>query len=163
MNKKSGLLIGLGLLLIATLFIVFGGIVTDQDNLTYEEPNVAEEDLLPGQEMEVEIEKDFVAASDLDLELNDNPDAYLIDVRNPNELDAGYIEGMVNIPLPSLNEESLQATLPNIDKNDKIYVYCKSGGRSKRAMEKLIEAGYTNVTSVDGGFSSYDGMRVVGM
>lgn len=163
MNKKSGLLIGLGLLLIATLFIVFGGMVTDQDNLTYEEPNVAEEDMLPGQVMEVEIEKDFVAATDLDLELNDNPDAYLLDVRNPNELDAGYIEGMVNIPLPSLNEESLRATLPNIDKNDKIYVYCRSGGRSERAMETLIEAGYTNVTSVDGGFSSYDGMRVAGM
>lgn len=152
-NSKAGFAIGLALLLLATVFIVVGGLVTENDDLTVEEP--VDTELLPGQEMEIETEKRFIAAADLDEALNENPDAILLDVRNPPELEDGYIENSYNIPLPSLDAANLEATVPGIGKDDEIYIYCRSGGRSEKAMEKLIEAGYTNVTSVDGGYSTY--------
>ncbi|MCA9349361.1 rhodanese-like domain-containing protein, partial [Candidatus Saccharibacteria bacterium] len=40
--------------------------------------------------------------------------------------------------------------LPNIDKNTKIYVYCRSGNRSAQAASLLKQAGFTNITDLGG-------------
>lgn len=154
MNGKIGMVIGIALLLIATVFIVVGGMVTDGDNLAYEEPNETTS-LRPEVPDRVEAQEQFINAVDLDEALEQHPEAVLIDVRNPEELEEGYIEGSHNVPLPQLFPEELPNQIEGLEKDDKIYVYCRSGGRSERAMERLIEAGYTDVTSVDGGYSTY--------
>lgn len=76
-------------------------------------------------------------------EFVNNEKAILIDVRTLEEYEQGHLEKAINIPLDTINKESIQ----NITENtiDNIIVYCKSGTRSREAAIKIIELGYTNV------------------
>ena len=69
---------------------------------------------------------------------------------------SGHIGGSRNLPL-----ELLPAAAPRElpDRGAPLYVYCRSGGRSRRAAALLKRMGYTNVTDI-GGIADYRG-RVV--
>lgn len=84
--------------------------------------------------------------------LKQQPEARLIDVREPQEYHMGHIPGSINISVNNLAPVS--SVVP--DKNTPIYVYCQSGARSGRAKIQLESAGYTNVTNL-GGIMSYTG------
>ncbi|MDD2959552.1 MAG: rhodanese-like domain-containing protein [Lachnospiraceae bacterium] len=71
----------------------------------------------------------------------------LVDVRTQEEYDEGHIPGAVCIPLEELQAEA-QKLLP--DKEQMIYVYCRSGRRSRDAAQKLCNMEYTNVTEIGG-------------
>ena len=80
----------------------------------------------------------------LSIELIAN-DYYLIDVRTPEEFKSGYLEDAINIEwqdIKKLNKE--------IKKDDKIYLYCRSGNRSGKATDILINLGYKNVKNIGG-------------
>ena len=88
------------------------------------------------------------------LELMENDSDYiLLDVRRTDEFEEGHIPGAVNIPNETIGKEEIEQ-LP--DKNKTIYVYCRSGNRSKQASKKLAELGYTNVVEF-GGIIDYSG------
>ena len=74
--------------------------------------------------------------------------AYLIlDVRRPDEFAQGHIPGAMNIAnedIGSSEPKELQ------DKEQKIYIYCRSGNRSKQAATKLAAMGYTNIVEFGG-------------
>ncbi|MEP2281160.1 rhodanese-like domain-containing protein [Maribacter sp.] len=76
----------------------------------------------------------------------------LIDVRTPAEFDAGYIDGAVNIDWLS---EQFNQKMVHIDRNKKIYVYCKKGGRSLKSQERLAELGFKNVVNLEGGYDAF--------
>ena len=80
-------------------------------------------------------------------------DYILLDVRRDDEFEEGYIPGAINIPNESIGTEEI-AELP--DKNQTIYVYCRSGNRSKQASQKLVDLGYTDVIEF-GGIIDYSG------
>ena len=80
-------------------------------------------------------------------------DYILLDVRRIDEFEDGHIPGAINIPNESIGEEEI-AELP--DKSQTIYVYCRSGNRSKQAAKKLVALGYTNVIEF-GGILDYSG------
>lgn len=80
-------------------------------------------------------------------------DYILLDVRRTDEFEEGHIPGAINIPNESIGTEEI-ADLP--DKNQTIYVYCRSGNRSKQASQKLVDLGYTNVIEF-GGIIDYSG------
>lgn len=61
----------------------------------------------------------------------------ILDVRTKEEYDSLHIKNSINIPL-DLIDESI-----DLDKDKIIFVYCKSGNRSKVAYNKLKELGYT--------------------
>ena len=71
----------------------------------------------------------------------------LLDVRTPEEFADGHIPGAINIPNESIGENDI-AELP--DKEQRIYVYCRSGNRSKVAAEALVDLGYTQVYEFGG-------------
>lgn len=77
----------------------------------------------------------------------------LLDVRTPEEFADGHIPGAINIPNENIGENDI-AELP--DKEQRIYVYCRSGNRSKQASAKLVNLGYTNVVEI-GGIIDYHG------
>ena len=88
------------------------------------------------------------------LELMKEDSGYiLLDVRRTDEFEEGHIPGAINIPNESIGTEEI-AELP--DKNQTIYVYCRSGNRSKQASQKLVDLGYTNVIEF-GGIIDYSG------
>lgn len=68
-------------------------------------------------------------------------DVYIIDVREDYEYHSGHIENSYNIPLSQINE--IQNSFIPI--NGIIIVYCKSGTRSRKAAELLLQLGYQNV------------------
>ena len=77
----------------------------------------------------------------------------LLDVRRADEFAAGHIPGAVNLP----NEQIGKAEIPSLpDKNQTIYIYCRSGNRSKQAADKLLSLGYTTLIEF-GGILDYTG------
>lgn len=73
-------------------------------------------------------------------------DAKLYDVRTRQEFTAGHFAGAQNWSLQNMQAGSL----PNVEKDTKLYLYCQSGNRSSQATNLLKHAGYTNVTDLGG-------------
>lgn len=78
----------------------------------------------------------------------------LLDVRRKDEYDKGHIPGAVLLTNELMEEKEVTELLKN--KEDLIFVYCRSGRRSKEASEKLSSWGYKNVIEI-GGILDYDG------
>jgi molybdopterin/thiamine biosynthesis adenylyltransferase/rhodanese-related sulfurtransferase len=76
----------------------------------------------------------------------------LLDVREKDEVAQGYIEDSVTIPRGFL-EQKVENAIP--ERNTPIIVYCAAGTRSAMAAKTLKEMGYTDVTSMSGGFSKW--------
>lgn len=83
--------------------------------------------------------------------MNNNRDVSPIDVRASEEVKAGKIPRVVNIPL-GLIEFRLQ----DIDKSKEHILVCQSGNRSGMAANLLESLGY-QVINMDGGMSEWDG------
>jgi molybdopterin/thiamine biosynthesis adenylyltransferase/rhodanese-related sulfurtransferase len=80
----------------------------------------------------------------------------LVDVREKDEVRAGYIPGAVHIPRGFLEMQAEQK-LPS--KTDEIIVYCAGGTRSAFAAKTLSELGYENVTSANPGFVRWKDLK----
>ena len=78
--------------------------------------------------------------------------AVLLDVRTPQEYQEGHIPGSQNVPLQQLDK--VEEVTEN--KDTVLYVYCRSGARSRQAVSLLQAMGYTNVRNI-GGIAAYSG------
>lgn len=78
--------------------------------------------------------------------------AQLIDVREPNEYEAGHILGARNIPL-----SQLKMRMKEIRPDKPVYLYCQSGMRSGRAAQALYRKGYKDLSHLEGGFKKWSG------
>ena len=76
-----------------------------------------------------------------------------LDCREPKEFKMGHIPGAINIPR-GLLEFKIDKSVP--DKNAKILMYCKSGGRGCLAACTLCRMGYKNVNNVSGGWKAWE-------
>lgn len=78
--------------------------------------------------------------------------AVLLDVRTPQEYQAGHIPGSKNIPLQEISRVSAAVS----GKDTPLFVYCHSGARSRQAVDGLRRMGYWNAKNI-GGISAYAG------
>jgi len=76
----------------------------------------------------------------------------LIDVRTPEEVVNGAIEGSINI---DFNNSSFKSDIEKLDKNVQVLVYCASGGRSGRAMDIMKGMGFKEVYNLNGGYNGW--------
>lgn len=74
-------------------------------------------------------------------------DYIILDVRRADEFAQGHIPGAINIANEDITDAE-PAELP--DKEQTIYVYCRSGNRSKQASAKLADMGYTHIIEFGG-------------
>lgn len=74
----------------------------------------------------------------------DVDNAFLVDVRTPQEYAEGTVEGSTNIPLNEIEQR-----LAEFKDKEQIVVFCRSGSRSAQAEAILRKHGFTNV--VNGG------------
>ena len=96
--------------------------------------------------------------------LQKEPDCVYIDVRTVHEFCAGHPQGAVNIPVAfpdpgrgmALNQDFVKIMESHFSKEKKIIVGCQAGPRSEAAARMLVEAGYQDVSNMQGGFG---GMR----
>ena len=93
--------------------------------------------------------------------LKKDPNAVYIDVRTEAEFAGGHVPGAVNIavmtPDPmsrrnSPNPHFLEAVEAAFPKDKKIICGCQMGGRSQYAADMLVQAGYSDVANMVGGF-----------
>lgn len=78
--------------------------------------------------------------------------ARIIDVREKTEWEEGHIPGAVHVPRGYL-ELRIEGEVP--DKSSPVLLYCAGGTRSLLAGRTLQEMGYSNVTSMAGGFTAW--------
>lgn len=72
--------------------------------------------------------------------------AHLLDVRTKEEFGEGHFVRAELFPLQDIEA----GKLPDIGKDSKIYLYCRSGNRSSQAKALLEKAGYTSVVDLGG-------------
>jgi len=76
-----------------------------------------------------------------------------LDCREPKEFKMGHIPGAMNIPR-GLLEFKIAKKIP--DKNAKIVMYCKKGGRGCLATCTLCRMGYKNAKNMAGGWMAWE-------
>jgi rhodanese-related sulfurtransferase len=89
-----------------------------------------------------EAEKTKALAEKAKKTLEENPNAILLDVRTEAEFQEGHIPGALLLPSDEVKKRAA-VVLPN--KDVPIFVYCRSGRRSAKAVRELMAMGYTNV------------------
>jgi rhodanese-related sulfurtransferase len=84
------------------------------------------------------------------LELLEDPDVVLLDVRTEEEYIEAHIENSINIPL-----DTLESRLDELDLRKPIIVYSQSGERSQTASYVLAESGFLTVYNMVGGLNAW--------
>jgi len=74
----------------------------------------------------------------------------VVDVREPREFAVGHIRGSVNIPLRDIAQR-----LSEITGSTPLVFLCRSGGRSHKACEVALQAGFGRVANLDGGILAW--------
>lgn len=77
----------------------------------------------------------------------------VVDVREDNEVSAGKIKGAKHIPLGQLKKRLVELESA---KNKPILVYCRSGSRSAHACSVLTKEGFANVSNLAGGMIAWE-------
>ena len=87
-----------------------------------------------------------VSAEDVKAAIEKKEKAVFLDVRDPQEYAAGHLPGAINVSRGTL-EFNIWSKVS--DQNAKIYVYCKTAGRSAFATKTLNDLGYKNAVLMD--------------
>ena len=77
-----------------------------------------------------------------------DPTFIIIDVRTPEEFAEGHIEGAINIDFQS---ENFRGQIGELNRNNKYLIYCRSGNRSRGALEVMVEMDFKEVYHLSAG------------
>lgn len=78
----------------------------------------------------------------------------VVDVRTPQEWNAGHLAGAVLVDFYDANFET---NIKKVAKDKKVVVYCARGRRSASAAEKMMAWGWKDVSSMSGGYEAWTG------
>ena len=79
----------------------------------------------------------------------------VIDVRTEAEWKTGHLEGALHIEW-----QDILKIPSDIQKDEEIYLYCRSGNRSGKATQILLEAGYINAKNVGSIFDASESLGI---
>ena len=98
------------------------------------------------------VNKSGLALNDFISSWKADPNIILVDVRTPQEIkETGTIKGAINI---DYRTKGYAKKLLSLDKNKKYMFYCKTGGRSGKTVQYLLDNGFKNVNYLkDSGYS----------
>ena len=77
----------------------------------------------------------------------------IIDVRSPEEFAGQHLDNAINI---DWNGDNFEVKTTKLDKSKPVFIYCMSGGRSKKAAEKLVELGFSKIYELQGGIMKWN-------
>ncbi|MDP3945438.1 MAG: rhodanese-like domain-containing protein [Lutibacter sp.] len=72
----------------------------------------------------------------------------IIDIRTPQEFSEGHIDGAINI---NYYDSNFMDQMAKYDKNQPIFIYCRSGNRTTAASKKAADFGFTEIYDLEGG------------
>jgi len=93
-----------------------------------------------------------IEPKELNLVLKSNT-VQLVDVRTPNEFKSGHLNNALNI---NYYDQDFSQQISKLDKSKPIYVYCRSGVRSKYSSEILKKLGFKNIYNLKGGILNWN-------
>jgi adenylyltransferase/sulfurtransferase len=93
---------------------------------------------------------DEITPLELKARLDRGEHPFILDVRNPEEIEICRIAGSTVIPLPELPKR-----LGELDRSVPMVVHCKSGMRSAKAITLMKEAGFDRLTNLTGGILAW--------
>lgn len=73
----------------------------------------------------------------------------LIDVRTATEFNSGHIKNAINIDYFT---KDFSQRMIQLNKEKPVYIYCRSGNRSSKAGNLLVELGFTEIYDLKGGY-----------
>jgi rhodanese-related sulfurtransferase len=85
-------------------------------------------------------------------ELMTADDIQLIDVRTPEEYNAGTIGLAQNVDFLG---SDFEINIASFDKTKTVLIFCKSGNRSGKASQKMLEMGFVRIVDLSGGYSGW--------
>ena len=91
-----------------------------------------------------------LSALELKTRLQNEPQLFLLDVRESNEFDYASIANSVLIPLNQLPQR-----LHELNPQQEIVVICHHGMRSQQAASYLVHSGFKNVANLSGGIDAW--------
>lgn len=92
-----------------------------------------------------------VEADELAMDIPHDPKLLILDVRKPNEFQAGHIQGAEHLPLADMTDVG---TIGMIEDDNNVYVHCAGGYRSVIAASILKKQGFHNLRNVLGGWNA---------
>jgi rhodanese-related sulfurtransferase len=101
----------------------------------------------PNQEPDREAVHMNITAKEAKALMDAETDYIILDVRTREEYEQGHIPGALLIPNTEIRERAERELQ---DKDQLILVYCRSGNRSKKASQILVELGYTRIREFGG-------------
>ena len=101
--------------------------------------------------------KTLLSGTEFSAKIKEIPAAPVIDVRTPDEYFGGHISEALNYDWNGTNFDKQVATLK---KNEPVFVYCRSGGRSASAVRRMKSLGFTQVFELDGGIMAWEGAKM---
>jgi len=94
----------------------------------------------------------IISNEELEKKIDLDKNILVIDVRENAEFAFNHIPNAISIPLGELENK-----MNVLNKNDEIYIVCRTGNRSDLAAQKLTENGFNNVINVEPGMSQWSG------
>ena len=91
-----------------------------------------------------------VSATELKTRIKNEPQLFLLDVREPNEFQYARIENSVLIPLNQIPQR-----LGELNPQQEIVVICHHGVRSSQACMYLVNSGFEHVANLTGGIDAW--------
>ena len=89
------------------------------------------------------------------LQLTNDTDAVIIDVRTEDECEEGIIPNAINIDI--FKGQGFIDEIETLDKSKNYYVYCKAGSRSAQACAVMNQLGFESTYNLTGGFMNWKG------
>ena len=83
--------------------------------------------------------------------IGEKADLVILDVRTVSEYESGYLDGAINIPV-----DELSGRLSELNQDDELLVYCRTGNRSTTAVGILRENGYDQIYHMDDGIVAWN-------
>ena len=84
--------------------------------------------------------------------LQTHPQTQILDVRSAAEFRRGALPGAVNL---EVNDTTYEQKTGPMDKERPVLVYCSGGYRSRKAVEKLMATGFTDIRHLNRGYHSW--------
>jgi len=97
--------------------------------------------------------QDEISVEQLKSKLDEPFNGLLLDVREPWEYNVAHIDAARHVPMGDIPE--FVSELKTMGEDQELLVICKSGGRSGRVMDYLVDQGFTNVYNVSGGMDAW--------
>ncbi|MBT3562104.1 rhodanese-like domain-containing protein [Flavobacteriaceae bacterium] len=82
-----------------------------------------------------------------------NDNVLLFDIRTMDEFNSGHLKGSINIDF--YEEKLFDKFFKKVNKSKPIYIYCRSGNRSKKSSEKLKKLGFVKIFDLEGGYKNW--------